>query len=691
MAESTYSTDTSTTQGAKNHLGFRLTVFTKDKDRNGDDCLSKRISLVNGEPKSDGSACKMGSGVGKTVELGSFEAVAELISNTPSNSAISIGVAKGKDPGASYKVITREAMKKPDSVGSVTRTLACFEFARGAGLLLADWDLKSAPASVRVAVASKGVDGVLADLCPELAGCGRVYRESTSSNLSHNGHVWSGSGGAHGYIGVEDATDIPRATEVLMQRAWLRGYGWIWISESGSLLVRSPIDKAVASPERLVFEGAPIIVPPLVQGARKARAVVGGLLDTRQALPDLTLEEQHRFKALVEAAKREAEPEAARVRALWMEARVGELVRKGVPEAKAREVVKRQFEARVLIPENEIYFSEFGWVSVGEVLKNPAKYEGCTCADPDEPSYHSGKDNEPDDNCAVFYARRGGGYVYSQAHGGLNYDLCHDFDSINAMMNGIRSGVDPEAVLEVMAQAQFKGVIGEFALARLKKSLGHEVGVETRKIDPMLNKVKKDIVDKDKVSREAQLYRNDEAICHYWLAVDGEEKQPITVRELNDQRRLQDWFLARRYTPLDPMSVHEFAQWRNGLLENVIVVPNSDLLKTHAWIVEQLAKYIGSRVLFLVRDKGQEFLSGKCGDFVRVNMKTRRFHIKWNSFSDWCWRMNLKEAQIEDIRLWLDSKAEYLDKTTGRDWWRCTYGIDMSIFDDLVVHQWLNP
>jgi hypothetical protein len=676
-----------------NILKIRFTVFTKDKDFNGDDCLSKRISLINGEPKSDGSACRMGRGVGKTVELNSLTAFAELISNTPSNSAISIGVAKGKEPGASYPVITQEAMRKPHSADAVARTLENFEFPRGAGFLLADWDVKTAPAEVRAKITDKGVDGVLVDLCPELAECGRVYRESTSSNLSHNGHSWPGSGGAHGFIGVVDATDIPRATKVLAQKEWLKGYGWIAISRAGSLLVRGPIDEAVASPERLIFEGAPIVVPPLAQGPRGARVVGGSLLDTRQALPELTLEEQHKVTALIDAAKRAAEPEAARVKALWMDARVAELVRKGVSESKAREVVKRQFDTHVLTPENRVYFDEFGRITVAELLNNPAKYDGCTCADPDEPSYHSGEEGKPENNCAVFYARRGGGYVYSQAHGGIHYDLCHDFDSINAMINEIRDGADPEVVLEAMAQAEFKKITNIVDQARLKKSLGHEVGIETRNVDPMLNKVKKDIAHGNKVNRTAQLYRNNESVCHYWLGVDGGERQAIPVRELNDQRRLQTWFLGRKYRPLDTMSVQEFEKWRNDLLEHVIVVEDkSELLRTQAFIIEKLTLYFGLHVPWMVRSRGQEYLNGKCGDYVRIDLKSRRFHVKWELLVEWCTRVgNVSDGQVEEIRLWLEREAIYWDKHVGRGgWWRCTFGIKMDIVSDWILDQWLN-
>jgi hypothetical protein len=462
--------------------GVRFTVFSKDKDHNGDDCLSKRISLANGEPKSDGSACRMSRGSGKTVEFSNLESIAESISSMSSNSALALGVARGREANESYPVITQTAMKKLHDATAIARTLEYFEFPKGPGLLLLDSDIKSAPAEMRAKIQAKGLEAVLEEICPALGQCARIIRESTSSGLSLNGHAYLGSGGSHVYLVVADATDVERATKALAKRAWLRGYGWIAISRAGSLLVRSLVDESVASPERLVFEGAPIVAPPLAQAERKARVRGEGLLDTRQAIPDLTPAEQHEYEALVSAAKHAAGSEAGRIKAVWMESRVEVLASQGVNEAKAREVVSKLCESQVLLPDARIHFDDVGWVAVSEILKDTAKYGGWSSADPIEPNYHS-EDDTIDSNVAVFYTRRGGGYVYSQAHGGIHYDLCHDFDSIDSM---ILNGTKPDLILEAMAQAQMKGVT---------------------------DIIQHDIIGSSRVKRAVQLYRDNELIC----------------------------------------------------------------------------------------------------------------------------------------------------------------------------------
>ena len=93
-------------------------------------------------------------------------------------------------------------------------------------------------------------------------------------------------------------------------------------------LIRSIVDTAVRSPERLVFEGPPRVVKPLAQD-QEARAPIaheGELIDTRAACPPLTAEEQARFDVMVKAAKAELKPEVEKSRekaAVELAAKVG--------------------------------------------------------------------------------------------------------------------------------------------------------------------------------------------------------------------------------------------------------------------------------------------------------------------------------------------------------------------------------
>ena len=76
------------------------------------------------------------------------------------------------------------------------------------------------------------------------------------------------------------------------------------IGGAGQLLERSLIDTAVRFPERLVFEGPPELVPPLMQDATSRIPIsdTGRAIDTRTVIPALT---EYQL-ALITTLKREA-------------------------------------------------------------------------------------------------------------------------------------------------------------------------------------------------------------------------------------------------------------------------------------------------------------------------------------------------------------------------------------------------
>ena len=98
-----------------------------------------------------------------------------------------------------------------------------------------------------------------------------VHRRSTSAGLSRDdtGAALKGSDGRHLYVFVTDGADIERALGAIHDRCWLAGCGWFLVGAAGQLLDRSIVDRMVGLPERLVFEGAPVLDPPLVQDHAK--------------------------------------------------------------------------------------------------------------------------------------------------------------------------------------------------------------------------------------------------------------------------------------------------------------------------------------------------------------------------------------------------------------------------------------
>jgi hypothetical protein len=171
------------------------------------------------------------------------------------------------------------------------------------------------PAEVAARLAAAGGPwAALCAICPGLARAERVARVSTSSGLFHaqTGERYSGSGGEHIYVAVADAADGERFLHALHERAWLAGFAWYDVGAAGQLLDRSLVDRMVGGPERLIFEGAPVIRPPLAQDAAARRPVVtaGDVVDTRRICPQLAGFERARLAEL-RRADRERVADAA--------------------------------------------------------------------------------------------------------------------------------------------------------------------------------------------------------------------------------------------------------------------------------------------------------------------------------------------------------------------------------------------
>jgi hypothetical protein len=164
----------------------------------------------------------------------------------------------------------------------ITRSLDFFEFRPGKpALALIDFDVKGMPEAIRVRVeALGGLWRALVSVLPALERAPRVMRASTSAGLFYETPElvrFPHSGGMHVYVAVKDGADIRRFLKALHQRCWLAGLGWIELSAAGQMLERSLVDVTVGSPERLVFEGSPRVMPPLQQDvqAREPVAVEG--------------------------------------------------------------------------------------------------------------------------------------------------------------------------------------------------------------------------------------------------------------------------------------------------------------------------------------------------------------------------------------------------------------------------------
>ena len=269
--------------------GVVLTIVEKG----GGGRCSKRLYLdSDGKLRSDGTLCKIASGTAKRVLVPDgpdlLDRIAALVGGCKPSEALVLGDLKLKED--EVEILSTGQLRangaspgkglvpKGGGTPMVARSLDSLEFKVGVpGLCLIDLDTKQAPKAVSEMLADKGPEGMLRALCPELAEVGLIVRGSTSSGLTNsaNGQTYEAGLGAHVYLVLKDVSDMKRVLNILSERAWLRGWGWHIISTSGVLLERSVVDVSVASPERLVFEGAPQVDAPLVQSARDAVVHLG--------------------------------------------------------------------------------------------------------------------------------------------------------------------------------------------------------------------------------------------------------------------------------------------------------------------------------------------------------------------------------------------------------------------------------
>jgi hypothetical protein len=136
-------------------------------------------------------------------------------------------------------------------------------------------------------------------------------------------------------------------------------------------------------------------------------------------------------------------------------------------------------------------------------------------------------------------------------------------------------------------------------------------------------------------------------------------------------------------------------EWENIVRKNregATIVEPSELLRTNddEWMA--LEKYISGQVKTGVRTRGDEYLNGRWGDYVRVKVDTGKFYFKWNSLRTFCERsLQLNQTRIHDLQLFLDKEAEIISRDRMRDWFRSSMSMRFGQFDPDKVNEWLHP
>ena len=413
---------------------IEITGFAKS---NG--ILSKRISLNDdGSVRSDGTACLMINGLARRVHLTGMDELSQLVDSLSSNEAIALGALRADLP-EQVEIVTKKQLSGLNGAahpGLIARSSGNIVYRPAkAAVVLFDYDEKGMPPQMRTRIETLGGFGrAMLTVLPEIATSARMMRASTSAGLNRldTGEKLASSGGLHLYVLIQDGQDVDRCLRTAHDRCWLSGFGWMMVGAAGQLLERSIVDRMVGAPERLVFEGAPVLIPPLAQDAASRQPQVrdGEPLDTVAACPPLTILEQSRLRGLRAQEAQRLAPASATARAAFVAKQSKKIVeRTGILPKAAMRIVERQCDG-VLLPDVLLLFDDpaLANITVADVLADPERFEGSTLADPLEGVEYG--------TCKAKVLRRADGtpWIHSFAHGRTVYELRYDATAIGATL-----------------------------------------------------------------------------------------------------------------------------------------------------------------------------------------------------------------------------------------------------------------
>jgi hypothetical protein len=393
--------------------------------------LTKQMSLAEDGNLIKESAGWLTRGKASVYDVNSLEEFADSLLTLRHNEAITYGLPQKMD----VSLVTSNNHKElgePDD--PVARTNEHFNWADGPGIMMIDVD----PEDGEEPLSPSEVRRLITEAVPGLAAVKMLTWPSASSHIvnEESGEIVKGAAGLRIWFLVEEAGDIPRVGEVLFQRLWLTGNGYVKLSKSGARLKRSIIDQSVYQPSRLDFAAGALCHAPLKQERGNPEILPGEIefVDTKARIPDLNAREKAEFEKLVQAAYDELEEQAeivadehAEIIALRNLRKKGiNVTKKTAKKHKGRiegekAAVRRAMKGRIL-PEGFVLLVKTGNKvvehTVAEILSRPDLFDEALCLDPIEPEYDDyrvvGK---------IFVHDEQHGFLHSFARGETTYTL----------------------------------------------------------------------------------------------------------------------------------------------------------------------------------------------------------------------------------------------------------------------------
>jgi len=386
--------------------------FTTIKSNNP---ISKKFSLEDGKlVKTDGGSLKVGK-FDSQENIGISDLKKYMESDACDSRVIIVpGTPRYKDgfvvTKAELKRREKEDEAQPDAK-LISRSRDCFSYS-GEGFLLIDYDPNP---DEEFPLSKNGLIETLIEVMPELKNAPMLWKTSSSSNIfsddeKGNKIEYKGISGQHIFVAVKDTSDIERVIEILYEKLWNAGNGYIFIDKAGGMHKRTIIDRVVNSPEREIFIKSDCI-PPLYQEIEydlineKAEP-----LDTR-VIKNNSREEKQKFKDISNNKLEENKKESEKRIAIYTEKMAASI---GMTKTMLAECIRY----RVLYGDSHVKISNGTEVTVRQLFEDSDKYDGMYCHDPLEPDYGGGSGSSYKAWIDLSNRR-----IHSHAHGGIHYDL----------------------------------------------------------------------------------------------------------------------------------------------------------------------------------------------------------------------------------------------------------------------------
>jgi len=303
--------------------------------------------------------------------------------------------------------IARRGRTRPKAQGEFSRTKEHFTYQKKPGLFLLDVDDAGMPVDEFL--------GILGSLHPLLASCTKIIRHSSSAGIYRDGDLLTTLNKYHVYLPVDDLSKSPDLMTAIYKKLWLAGHGGIVLNAAGAPLDRSLVDRAVASPERLVFETAPALHDGLERRVPETRVIEGDILNAEGVvISDDEIRESDQMIADAKEKHRNT-PEAKKTRSEYLKRHTKKFQKKGFSRADAENIVKSRMMG--LLSLDDVVQTDDGPITIKRLIEEGKQRY---IADPLEPWKGSQK--------ASFTPARGDdpAYIYSWLKGGQIYRIDQD-------------------------------------------------------------------------------------------------------------------------------------------------------------------------------------------------------------------------------------------------------------------------